>query len=460
MRSGPGAGAVGLIFLYENDQSYFQVTLSPDDGLCRLVRRTPAGAITLAEAMVAFAAAGDAELVVEVSDGAVRAYVDDQPALTHDLDLSKHPGGTIGLWCWNNADARYKDIRVEDLRVDAVRASDQKAFPVAAFAFDFVTSEHVDYFHLVQARRTPVWDIETEGGHKERSLAELAALCSAAAAQSGAPGSAVEARQYEDLAELWLGPGLVRDAAAPEIHRILRGGLPLGWLIRSPEPWDWERSEITLLHNSGAMPPSHLLGPVKITGAALGVGSADDEYVDLIALEDVRLAGWKLQLRDTGDDGALLDLPLDDPAPAWLDLHDFQSPETISGGLRIRLWSGGNANPVGDHTWRSMNIGAAAALLPPSGADLRLLDPSGRVACAVRIAPDLAFTPMQPSPRLLRKADATALIILPNAGDLLAAGSYGLSMVYRRDRSQVEPGSIVLSVAGDTSDEEAFVPLY
>lgn len=459
VRSGAGA-AVGLIFLYESQQSYFQVALSPDDGTCRLVRRTPVGAVTLAEEIVAFASASDAELAIEVSDGAVRAYIDDELALIHELDLSKHPGGTIGLWCWNNADARFKDVRVEDLRVEEFRASDQKAFPVAAFAFDFVTSGHVNYFHLVQARRTPVWDIETEGGDKERSIAELAALSSAAAAQSGAPPDAVEARQYEDLTQLWLGPGLVRDPAAPEVHRILRGGVPLGWLIRSPEPWDWERSEITLHHAFEAMPPSHVLGPVKITGAALGMGSADDEHVDLIALEDVRLAGWKLQLRDTGAGGALLGSPLDDPAPAWLDLHDFAGPETISAGLRIRLWSGGNAKPAGDHTWRSMNIGAVAALLPAFGADLRLLDSSGRVACAVRIAPISAFAPVQPAPRLLRKADATGLIILPNGGDLVASGAYGLAMIYRRDRSALDPGSVVLSLAGDTSNEEAFVALY
>lgn len=460
VRGAAGAAAAGLVFLYENDQSYFQVTLSPNDGKCRLVHRTSAGAVALAEETMAFAAASDAELVVEVSDLSIRAFVDDRPAFTYALDLSKHPGGTIGLWCWNNADARFKDVRVEDLRVEEFRASDQKAFPVAAFAFDFVTSGHVNYFHLVQARRTPVWDIETEGGDKARGIAELAALSTAAAAQSGAAPSAVEARQYEDLAQLWLGPGLVRDPTAPDVHRILRGGVPLGWLIRGPEPWDWQRSEITLHHNIEAMPPSHVLGPVKVTGAALGMSSADDEHVDLIALEDVRLAGWKLQVRDIGVAGALLGAPLEDPASAWLDLHDFTGPETISAGLRIRLRSGGQVEPARDHTWRSMNIGAAAALLPAFGADLRLLDSSGRVACAVRIAPNSAFAPIPSAPRLLRKADSTGLIVLPNDGDSIASGAYGLAMVYRRDRSQIEPGGIVLSQAGDTTDEEAFVPLY
>jgi len=460
VRSAAGSGAAGLVFLYVDGQDHFQVTLSHNDGLCRLIRRSAASAVTLAEAPVFFPAASDVELVVEVSDGAIRAFVDGEQALIHRLDLTNHPGGTIGLWCWNNADARFKDVRVEDLRVETVRASDQKAFPVAAFAFDFVTSEHVNYFHLVQARRTPVWDIETEGGDKARSVAELAALSNAAAAQPGSAPTAVETRQYEDLAQTWLGPGLVRDPAAPEVHRILRKGAPLGWLVRSCEPWDWERSQITLLHSSAAMPPSHLLGPIKITGAALGMSSPEDEYVDLIALEAIRLAGWKLQLRNSGNAGALPDSPLDDPAWTWLDLHAFTGAATISGGLRIRLWSGGSAKPAVDHTWRSMNVGAAAAFLPAFGADLRVLDPSGRTACAVRIAPDSSFAPLQPAPRMLRKADATGLIILPNDGAPIGPGAYGLAMVYRRDRTQIEPGSIVLSLAGDTANEEAFVPLY
>jgi len=460
VRSAAGAAAAGLVFLYENDQSHFQVTLSASDGMCRLVRRTPAGAATLAAKTIAFAAGSDAELVVEVGDSAIRAFVDGQPAFTHGLDLSNHPGGTIGLWCWNNADARFKDLRVEDMRVEAIRASDHKALPVAAFAFDFVTSGYVNYFHLVQARRTPVWDIETEGGDKQRSIAELAALSSAAAAQPGAAPSAVEARQYEDLAQLWLGPGLVRDPTTPEVHRILRGGAALGWLIRSPEPWDWMRSEITLRHGVEAMPASHVLGPVKITGAALGMTTAGDEYVDLIALEDVRLAGWKLQLRDIGSAGALPGSALDDPSQSWVDLHDFTGSERIPAGLRIRLWSGGQAKPAHDHTWRSLNAGAAAARLPAFGADLRLLDSTGRVACAVRIAPDSTFAPIQSAPRLLRKADSTGLIVLPSQGDAIPSGAYALAMVYRRDRSQIDPGSLVLSQAGDTTNEEAFAPLY
>jgi hypothetical protein len=271
-------------------------------------------------------------------------------------------------------------------------------------------------------------------------------------------------RQYEDLASLWLGPGLVRDPDAPEVNRILSGGEAIGWLVRSPEPWDWKRAEILLVHNAQAIPASEMLGPVKIVGAELGMGSADDEYVDLLALEDCDLAGWKLQMRDGSETiSGLVDSPFDDPASAWLDLHAFAAGDQVDAGLRLRLYSGGLVHPPLDHTHGTMNSVAPGtqviARLPAGGADLRLLDSVGRTACATRILPTTAFAPVS-QPRVLRKADATRLVLLPNAGAAIAPGAYALAMRYRRDSSSIDPKLVILSQAGAIADELAFVSLY
>jgi hypothetical protein len=61
--------------------------------------------------------------------------------------------------------------------------------------------------------------------------------------------------------------------------------------------------------------------------------------------------------------------------------------------------------------------------------------------------------------RLLRKGDATAIIVLPDAGAAIATGTYGLQMTYRRDITASDPNAIVLSLSGDTSNEQAFVSL-
>lgn len=452
VHSGAG-GAAGALFLYENPASYFAATLH-SNGACRLVRRTGGGLVMLAEAPAGFASGTDAELVVEVAEGAIRIFVDGAAVLRHDIDLKAHPGGTVGLWCWNNPTARFKDVRLED----------QSATAVASFGFEFVTSAYVNYAHLVQARRTPVWEIETSGGDKDRDAAQLGHLSSASVQQSDAPLTAVEARQYEDLAALWLGPGIVRDAVAPEVNIILRGGERVGWLIRSPEPWDWARSEIGLARAPESAPQSQMLGPVKITGAALGAAVGDDEHIDLLALEDVDLAGWRLQIRDaSGSATGLIDAPFNDPLSLWLDRYQFGATPRIDAGLRIRLYAGGLVRPPADHVWRSMNIAPpgnpGVATLPAQGVDLRLLDPSGRTACAVRVLPEGAFAPVLAAP-MLRKADATGLIILPNSGSAIGPGVFRLNMKYRRDNRLRDPESVRLSQAGDSADEEAVMPLY
>lgn len=451
-------GAIGLVFLYEGAADYFELTLRQSDGACRLVAWVNGSPSKLREETVPFAVFTDVELVIEVSDTAIRVFVDGTPALAHDVDLSAHPGGKVGLWCWNNASARFKDVRVED----------QSGQAATAYGFEFVTSDYVNYFHLAHGRRTPVWDIETHGTGKERTASELTQLTNLFAQQSDAALDAPETRQYEDLVALWLGPGLVRDPETPEINRILREGATVAWLLRSPEPWDWKRSQMTLRHTDQAVPTSAMLGPVKITGAALGMSDANDEYVDLLMLEETSLNGWRLEMRDAAASGtSLLDAPpFDDPGSIWSTLYAFAAQNRIAAGMRVRLYSGGLLQPSGNHTQLTMNIAAQGApgiaRLPASGVDLRLVDLSGRIGCAIRILPETGFDldPVPPGARMLRKGDATGLILVPGVGDAFAPGAYALSMVYRRNISVNDPESIVLSQAGDTTDEQAFVPLY
>jgi hypothetical protein len=453
--AGAAGGAAGVVLLHTGAQDYFAVTLHEAASVCRLVRRTGAGAAMLAEAPCLFPTGTDTELVVEVGDGGIRVFANGAAVLTHKIDLSHHLGGETGLWCWNNPAARFKDVRIED----------QSGKAANAFDFEFVTSAYVNFFHLASARRTPVWDIETEGGSKERSAAELALLSDTAGTSVTAPLAAPEVRQYDDLASLWLGPGLVRDPDAPEVNRILRGGEVLGWLVRSPEPWDWKRAEITLMHCADAIPASELLGPVKITGAALGMTAGDDEYVDLLGLEDVDLLGWKLQLRDgSGTTSGLVDTPFDDDGSNWLDLHTFAAGGHINAGIRLRVYSGGLVRPPLGHTHRTFNCVPAGdpgvARLPAAGADLRLIDPIQRTACAVRILPQSAFAPIAQPPRMLRKGDAAGLIVLPSSGAQIASGAYALAMRYCRDARSIDPDSVILSEAGSTADEAAFVLLH
>jgi hypothetical protein len=454
--SSAAGAAIGLVFLYQNQGDYFEFTMRQSDGVCRLIRWSGGVRASLADVVHPFAAASDVEISIEVCDTAIRVFVDNAPAISFELDLATHSGGTIGAWCWNNAAARFKDVRVED----------QSGQAATAYGFEFVTSNYLNYFHLAHGRRTPVWDIETAGTDKERTAAELVQLTTMFAQQPDV--EAPETRQYEDLAALWLGPGLVRDPETTEINRILHNGEIVAWLVRSPEPWDWKRSRITLSRMDQVVAPvSEMLGPVKITGAALGMTDANDEYTDLLMMEQTSLDGWQLEMRDASASATgFIDAPFDDPASTWLTLCAFAAQDVIKAGMRIRLYSGDAPQPSGSHTQLSMNIAATGhpgvARYPSVGADLRLLDPSRRTACAIRILPEAGFSPLQAPAdvRVLRKGDATGLILVPGANDAFAPGAYALSMIYRRDISADDVDSIVLSQAGNTTDEQAFVPLY
>ena len=452
-------GAIGLVFLFEDAGKYFEFTMRRSDGTCRLVKWSNGTASTLQQGTVPLALFTDIEVAIEVSDTAIRTFVDGAGVLAaHEIDLSQHPGGTVGFWCWNNASARFRDVRIEDYSAKAA----------TPYSFDFVTSRYVNYFHLAHGRRTPVWDIETHGTDKEKTASELLQLTTMFAQQSDAALDAPETRQYEDLVNLWLGPGLVRDPDTTEINRILRNGEIVAWLVRSPEPWGWRRAQITLRRmNQMSAPASEMLGPVKITDAGLGMSDANEEYVDLLLMEETSLKGWRLQMRDAASSGTgLVDLAFDDPASVWVMVHEFTTQDAVKAGMRIRLYSGGLLQPSGDHTRIAMNItaegDAGVAQFPSAGVDLRLLDPAGRTACAVRILPETGFSPVPvpSSARMLRKGDATGVIFVPGLDDAFLPGAYALFMTYRRDISANDSDSIRLSQAGDTGDEQAVVPLY
>ncbi len=61
---------------------------------------------------------------------------------------------------------------------------------------------------------------------------------------------------------------------------------------------------------------------------------------------------------------------------------------------------------------------------------------------------------------MLRAADGTGLIFvqpeaLAHAGSQLASGDYRLHLTYRRDNGAADPASIVLTEAGDSTEEVA-----
>jgi hypothetical protein len=85
-----------------------------------------------------------------------------------------------------------------------------------------------------------------------------------------------------------------------------------------------------------------------------------------------------------------------------------------------------------------------------------LRDQVGAVGHSRRFLPESEYTALG-AIRILRRADGLdAAIFLPAAtalGSRFSEGHYRLSFVFRRNNTAVDPGSTLLSQAGDSLDE-------
>ncbi len=168
-----------------------------------------------------------------------------------------------------------KDFGLSDLRAGA---------PVA-FGFRFTTSNFASFYHQIHSYQDEVWRVALDPASGGADLV-------AKAVPPSQPISDAECRAYAELATLVLGSASLQDPAQIEITRVEAGSVNVGWLLRSSEPIDWNRTEITAASTvpravARGMPPRE----VKITEAEFG----DSESVIVMAREQVDLSGHTIQ---------------------------------------------------------------------------------------------------------------------------------------------------------------------
>jgi hypothetical protein len=164
-------------------------------------------------------------------------------------------------------------------------------------------------------------------------------------------------------------------------------------------------------------------------------------------------------------------LTVDAAEPSWMTYHEFAGDEPLAAGRRVRLFAGTAADltlaPQSSEVRRFQGFATTdpwARRLPAEGVDLRLVAPSGDVMHAHRFAPDAADATAT-AVRLLRATDGTGAVLVRSAdsaaGSRFAPGDYRLTWTFRRDNRTADPGSPLLSEAGDTSDEvvRIFIPV-
>jgi hypothetical protein len=341
--AGSNGGSIGLAFRYQGPGNCYRFSMDRAAGRRRLVRFVGGVATLLAEDQVTMALDHDHEVTVELVGPAVRVSIDGAPIFdvtdpsgapaVRDADgavttaAGPLAAGRLTLYCSANPTARFSDVRVDDLRSDA---------PVA-YRFSFTTSRFVDIHHLLHSFEDGVWATPSPLAAPAWA-APLAAAVDLAAVTPASALAAVgdaEARAFTTLAGGVLGAAARNLPAQLDVHRVTLGGVPLGLLIRSPEPLDWSRTTVAVSRAAGLVPEGTRPGPVKLIGLAPGGDTADDEVVSLITRSRLDLAGLAIETYgipdpwpSTGGDELLLDGDTAD----WSDDSDADgTPVAIAG---------------------------------------------------------------------------------------------------------------------------------
>jgi hypothetical protein len=432
LRSQSG-GAVGLAFRWAGPGDFHLFAMDGTAG--RRFYRVAGGVATLlAQDPVLLAPNRAYQAVVEALGGEFKIWVDGE--LVFDVEDPTAPAsGTVALHCSGTATALFSDVRVHDLSKAAK----------SVYGFSFTTSRFVNFLHHLHSHDDDSWPAPCT-----LPAADLATVKGAAVPALGMAVGDEEARAFEALADNLLGARARQEAPRTETYRVENADGIVALLVRSPEPFDFTRLSVTLRQIAEDAPASIAPAKVKLIGATLGAATPADEHVTLLVREAANLTGWRLQMRDPA---------VGDAAP-WETIFEFGSEAEMVDATLVRVHSGNAAGGPADNGRRLERYRAAAndpgdVKLVGDQADLRLVDRNGRVEHRRRFFRDALYAPIGAT--FLRKADGTALVLLPSAP--LPSGALRLDFVYRRDNRTADPGSIVLAEAGDRAPEAAVIDI-
>src|SRR5690606_22645976 len=119
----------------------------------------------------------------------------------------------------------------------------------------------------------------------------------AAAVALGSAVSDAETRALAAFMTRALGQAAQQPAAGVEVQRLTVDAEAVALLLRSPEPIDWSRVSLELLHATGTSAAPQTPGVLKLTDVAVGGPTPNDETVTVLAREQVNLAGTTIEQR-------------------------------------------------------------------------------------------------------------------------------------------------------------------
>ena len=447
--------AFGLVFRHRDEDDFYRFSMDRERSYRRVVKCSAGVFTTLWEDDVAYETGRAYEVTIACLGGLLRGWLDGIPLFEVEDDALS--SGRIGLYCWAHADCRFATVRVygPDRLGGGVLAEDDFAVETAG-----------------------LWRYETAGDQDGQAVWETA---------DG------ELRQTSDV---WGGDPDGLEPALPGTLALAGDGTwtdyrvtvrlasddddAIGVVVRYADADNWYR--FSMDRERGAR---------RLVRCVAGV--ATELWSDAVAYEQGR--EYLVTLDVVGDalagyvDGVPLFTVRDGNVPAggaglfcwrntgarfqsfrvaaaqWRTHYRFAAEtEPVAAGTRIVVHSG-NASawtappqPGVTHRFLAGTQDPGRRRLPAAlPVSLRLRDDLGAPGHARRFLPAGEYAAVADA-RVLRKADGTDVaVVVPAAvpaGSRLDEGQYRLVLTYRRDDTAAHPGSVVLSQAGDTTDEE------
>lgn len=438
-------GAMGVVFRYRDGNNCYRFSMDRNRSYRRLVSVVNGSHTVLKQDDFVYELQQDYLITIEAIGDALRVYQDG--ALIFDATDAAHPNGSIGLYCYDNAGARFNDVRVDDFR---------KTAPVV-YRFQFTTSLFANFFHHLHSYQDETWRKALENV-PDALTAMAKAVMHATSVGDG------EARAYETLATTVLGPGARQNPTEVQVTRVEIDGASLAFLVQSPEPIDWLRTEIALWRTSLARTEPALPGKVKLAAVNFAANRIDIDSVVLLLREPMSLTGYRIESRlvtwpvnlNTGvviDAQTLSDAGL--PGQDWATYRTFETGGKLPAGeiLEIQPKDTGPLSQAGQVGLDAGSVDFSRRIF--YSVEMRLVAPNGEIVHARHFLPDDDY--VSEDVKVLRKADGTgffmvkldvALNVVP-----LSLDQYRLKLTYHRNNKTRVPTSQIWSQAGNDADE-------
>lgn len=446
--------AVGIVFRYADPTHFLRFSWDSQRGYRRVVKNVGGLFTLLWEDAVAYEVGRSYELTIVAEGPLLRGSLDGIPMFV--IDDFGLPAGQIGLYTWGNNFAEFSNVAV---------------YPTAPLAHATLLD---DPLKLEVARRWIAFDDGDTDGPSQWSFSDgwmnqtSGILDSGASASPAKPGTynltgSLDWSDYRVSVQLRSDSGdgigvMFRYRDTDNYYRFsMDANLTFRRLIRK------SAGNVTVLWEDAEIyePGRSYLLTIDCIGRRLA-GYLNG--VRLFSVEDGAHSAGRIAMYCWGNSSAHFNELMVMP-PAWMNYYQFGADARRNPGGVIRIFSGNavaappDAPPLEERRFRATMADRGHPQLSPYEAELRLVSASPAAAHR-RVFLDAAlFTPI--SFTALRKADGTGFMLFDPSGpgSHLDEAQYRLQLTYRRDNRSTVPDSLLLSQAGDSSDESVILDI-